>query len=125
MGHMCRSLGQVRFCDNAKLLIEDTSIVDICEYFRVTSSVRSTLIPITRCPNNIVPRLCGCCGGAVDSFISHFTQLHSSGFNLAFETLYETIWQVVADLPRINFFTPCLRRGLPKKFFRHGDFAIF
>ena len=40
----------------------------------------------------IVSRLCGYCGGAVDSIISLFTQLHRSGFNLfEFETLFESV----------------------------------
>ena len=39
----------------------------------------------------IVPRLCGCCGGVVNLIISVFTQLHRSGFNLEFETPYESI----------------------------------
>ena len=39
----------------------------------------------------IVPRLYGHCGGAVDSIISIVTQLHRSGFNLEFETLFESI----------------------------------
>ena len=34
----------------------------------------------------------------MDSPISNFTQLHGSGFKLEFETLFESIWQVVADL---------------------------
>ena len=46
----------------------------------------------------IVPHLCGCSGGAVDSIISVFTQLHKSDFNLELLTLYESIWNVVADL---------------------------
>ena len=29
-------------------------------------------------------RLCGYCGGAVDSIVSVFVQLHRSGFNLEF-----------------------------------------
>ena len=33
-----------------------------------------------------MPRLCGYCGGAVDSIISVFTQLHRSSSNLQFET---------------------------------------
>ena len=37
----------------------------------------------------IVPRLRGCCGGAVDSMISVFTQLHRSDLNLEFEILFE------------------------------------
>ena len=41
-------------------------------------------------PKN-VPGLCGCCGGDINSIISSFTQLHRSGFNLEFETLYESI----------------------------------
>ena len=50
------------------------------------------------CPKKLVSRLCDCCGGAVDSSISSFKQLHRSMFNFDFETLYESIWQVVADL---------------------------
>ena len=52
----------------------------------------------SRFPKNIVPRFCGYCGGAVHSITPIFTQLHRSGFNLKFETLFESIWQVVADL---------------------------
>ena len=39
----------------------------------------------------IVPRLRGYCGGVVDSIISIFTQLHRSGFNLEFETMFESL----------------------------------
>ena len=39
----------------------------------------------------IAPRLCGYCGGAIDSIISVITQLDRSGFNLEFETLFESI----------------------------------
>ena len=39
-----------------------------------------------RVSQSIVPRLFGCCGGAVDSIISIFTQLHRSGVVLEFET---------------------------------------
>ena len=45
-----------------------------------------------------MPRLCGHCGEAVTLIISIFTYKHRSGFNLEFETLFESIWQVVADL---------------------------
>ena len=45
----------------------------------------------TGCPKIIVPRLCGCCGGAVDSVISVFTQFHSLGFNVECETLCKSI----------------------------------
>ena len=48
--------------------------------------------PLTaRCPKTYAPRLCGYCGGAVDSIISNFTHLDWSSFNLEFETLYESI----------------------------------
>ena len=43
------------------------------------------------CPKKIVPRLCGYCGGAVDSSISLFTHLYWSTFNLEFETFFESI----------------------------------
>ena len=49
-------------------------------------------------PKKIVPCLYGYCGGAVDSIISIFTQLHRSGFNLEFEALFEPLCQVVSDL---------------------------
>ena len=39
----------------------------------------------------IMPHLCSYCGGAVHSIISFFTQLYRSGFNLDFETVYESI----------------------------------
>ena len=45
----------------------------------------------TRCPKKIVPRLCGCYRGALNSIILVFTQLHRSDFNLEFATLYESI----------------------------------
>ena len=45
-----------------------------------------------------MPRLCGYCGEALISVMSTFTQLHRSGFNLEFETLFESIRHVVADL---------------------------
>ena len=35
--------------------------------------------------------LCSCCGGAVDSILSIYVQLHRSGFNLEFETMFESI----------------------------------
>ena len=39
----------------------------------------------------IMPCLCGCCGGAINSIISLFEHLHRLGFNLEFEILYESI----------------------------------
>ena len=39
----------------------------------------------------IVPSLCSYCGGAIGSYVSVFTQLHLSGFNLEFETLFKSI----------------------------------
>ena len=50
--------------------------------------VNSTLQGV---PKKIEPRLCGYCGGAVDTMISRFTFLHRSGFKLEFETSYESI----------------------------------
>ena len=44
-----------------------------------------------RASQNVVPRLCSCCGGAIDSIILVFTQLHRSGLNVEFETLYDSI----------------------------------
>ena len=50
------------------------------------------------CRKKILPRLYGCCEGAVNSIISDFIQLHRSGFNVEFETLYDSNQQMVADL---------------------------
>ena len=48
-----------------------------------------TVLDYARCPKIIVPRLCGYCGGAVDSILSVFLQLYKSSFNSEFETLLE------------------------------------
>ena len=45
----------------------------------------------TGCPQKIVRCLYVCFGGAMDSIIFVFTQLHRSGFNLEFETLFESV----------------------------------
>ena len=55
-----------------------------------------------RVSKKILPRLCGFCGGVVDSIILVLRQLHRLGFNLKFETLYESMWQMVADLWEIK-----------------------
>ena len=44
----------------------------------------------TRCRKIIVLWLCGYCGGAVDLIISIFTPSYRPGFNLEFETLFES-----------------------------------
>ena len=44
-----------------------------------------------RASHKVFARLYGYCGGSVDPIPSVFTQLHRSGFNLIFETLYESI----------------------------------
>ena len=46
---------------------------------------------IYKVSKNNCTRLCGYCGGAANSIISVFTQLHWSGFNLEFENLFESI----------------------------------
>ena len=50
--------------------------------------MRIESLKIYRVSQKLVPGLCGCCEGAVDSIIS---QLSRSGFNLEFETLHESI----------------------------------
>ena len=57
----------------------------------------SVYLRTTGCLKNIVPRLCGYCGRALNSVFSVFTQLYRSSFNLEFETLFETILLVVPD----------------------------
>ena len=42
--------------------------------------------------------LCIRCGGAVASIVSVFAQLRRSGFNIDFETLFESILQAVTGL---------------------------
>ena len=39
----------------------------------------------------------GCCGGAVALIVLVFIWLHRSSSNLEFETLFDSIWQIVAD----------------------------
>ena len=43
-------------------------------------------------------RLCGYCGGAADSILSVYSQLHRSGFNLEFGAFFKSICTMVADL---------------------------
>ena len=51
------------------------------------------------CPQLHAPKSAtGCCGGAVGLIVSAFTHLYRSGFNFEFETLLESITEVVADL---------------------------
>ena len=58
-----------------------------------------------------VLRFCSCSGGAVGSIILVFTQLHNPGFNLEFETLFELVWQMIADLRLLqNSFSIVLRQ---------------
>ena len=54
-----------------------------------TRFVSYLLLVTAGCLKNVVARLCGYCGGAVDSIISFFRQLHRSSFKLNFETLFE------------------------------------
>ena len=64
-----------------------------------TSYIGAKIFQIcTGCPKIIMPCLCGYCGGVVDSVISVFTQLRRSGFNLEFQTLFESILRMVAKL---------------------------
>ena len=41
---------------------------------------------------------CGCCGGAVILIVTGFILLHRRGFNSQFETMFQSVWQVIADL---------------------------
>ena len=62
----------------------------------------------------IVPRFFGYCGGAVDTIISVFNKLHRSSFNLEFETSFESIRHVVADLwQRKGKTSGCLKNSTP------------
>ena len=64
-------------------------------------SAKIMCLSCTRCPKKIVLRLCGYCGGAlnpVTSVFAIFTLLHWLNFNLEFETLCESIRQVVDEL---------------------------
>ena len=61
-----------------------------------------------------MPRLRGYCGGAVDSIISVFTQLHWSGLKLELETLNKSIWHVVVNLRwRKDKINGCFKTALP------------
>ena len=60
-----------------------------------------------------MPCLCGCCGGAVDLIIPVFT-LHRSDFSLGFETLYDIIGRMVADLwQRKGKISGCFKSSTP------------
>ena len=59
---------------------------------------RSSYTSYTECPKIIVFRVSYYYGGAVDSMISIFKQLQRPGVDLEFATLFESIWNVVADL---------------------------
>ena len=56
-----------------------------CVLFSVIYSVSQTIV---RC-------LSGYCGGAIDLIITIFTQLHRSAFNLEFETVLESIVNLI------------------------------
>ena len=56
-----------------------------------TESQGDRTLQTYRVSQKIVPQLCGCCKGAVDSIISVLTQLHRPGFNLELDTLFESI----------------------------------
>ena len=60
------------------------------ENFRLLVPIRRRfpykLFTVQGAKRKIVPRLCGYCGGGVDSVIAIFTQLHWSSFNLKFKS---------------------------------------
>ena len=55
-----------------------------------------SILKYTVCPKIIVPRLCCYCGGAVDLIISILHSCIGQALTL-FETLFESMWLVVAD----------------------------
>ena len=73
----------------------DLGIVDLFSQSAVKNFIRTPqtnlLSQINRVSEKILLYLCGCCERAVNSIISAFRQLHRSGFNLEFETLFESI----------------------------------
>ena len=72
-------VGHIGFMVSLKLCLNLRDIVLRNLYHR--SCVPRKLCSVCNC----------CCGGAVDSVISVCTQLHRSGFNLDFETSFESI----------------------------------
>ena len=66
---------------NHRDLLVDVFLTMICRMIQILDKVSK----------KIVARLCGCCGGFVDTIISVFTQLYRAGCNLEFETLYESM----------------------------------
>ena len=68
-------------------------------FFEINCDVKTKRPILINCrvSQKVVPCLCACCGGDVDSIISVFTQLHRSSFSLEFQTLYESILQKVTD----------------------------
>ena len=58
----------------------------------IVSTDKEIISKYTRYPKIVVSHLYGYyCGGAVDSVISDFTQLHRLDFNLEFKTFFESI----------------------------------
>ena len=55
-------------------------------------------VNLYRMSQNIVPNLCGCCGGALSFVIPYSAKLHRIGFVLEFVTLFESISQLVVNL---------------------------
>ena len=70
----------IKVSDTINFLNHKQEEQENCDYHHIIQGV----------PKNVA-LLYGCCGGAAHSIISGFTQLHSSSFNLDFETLYESI----------------------------------
>ena len=68
------------FCGNLRKFI-------LCNFLKCEISE----IFSVKCLKKIVPRLYGYCGGAVNSIILVFTQVHRSSFNFDFEILFESI----------------------------------
>ena len=63
----------------------ESNLSEFCHYAYNISEYQ------TRCPKNTVRRFSGCCGGAADSIVMVFTQLHWPGLDLEFLTLFESI----------------------------------
>ena len=73
-----------------RFIINNSNVKNIIKNYIKQLILHNKLLH-TGCPNKIVACLCGCCGGAVDSIVSVFTQLLRSDFNLDFEFFFESI----------------------------------
>ena len=80
----------MKTCGETKFWVLNPNLASKISYERILNNfqneavIRSGVLGIQGWPRMILPRLCGYCGGAVNSITSVFMQLHRSGIELKF-----------------------------------------